>query len=218
VEGVLVIVSTVRGLPAVLLVAVAALVGVCTTSHESAIAPRSIPDNAEGPFRVDRVVDGDTVLVRRDGRLVRVRLIGMDTPEIVDPRRGMRCFGREASAQAKKLLTGAQVYLAADASQDRRDRYGRELDYLWLADGQFFNQIMIRQGFALEYTYDLPYHFQDAFRAAQREAERQSRGLWATSACDGDVAQPARSRLQSPATSPNALLTAAIRLLVPNRT
>jgi micrococcal nuclease len=123
---------------------------------------------------------------------VKIRLIGMDTPETVNPRRAVQCYGREASAQAKKLLTGAQVFLAGDETQDRTDRYGRELDYLWLADGQFFNQTMIRQGFALEYTYDLPYHFQDAFRTAQQEAERQSRGLWAPSTCAGDVSQPAR--------------------------
>jgi micrococcal nuclease len=187
-----VIVSMVRVVTVAALVPVALLASGCAGSSDGgATSPRSIPANADGPFRVDHVVDGDTVWVRRDGRVVKIRLIGMDTPETVDPRKPVQCFGREASAQAKRLLTGAQVYLAADETQDRRDRYGRELDYLWLADGQFFNQIMIRQGFALEYTHDLPYHFQDAFRAAQREAERQSRGLWASSACDGDVAQPA---------------------------
>jgi micrococcal nuclease len=161
-------------------------------SPEGAKAPGSIPADADGPFPVDHVVDGDTVWVRRDGSLVKIRLIGMDTPETVDPRKAVQCFGREASAQAKRLLTGAQVYLAGDATQARRDRYGRELDYLWLADGHFFNQIMIRQGFALEYTYDLPYRFQHAFRGAQQEAERQSQGLWAKSTCAGDVTQPAR--------------------------
>jgi micrococcal nuclease len=194
-EGV--IVSMPRVVTVAVLVSVVLLASGCSatpdpsSSVRGASVPRSIPANADGPYPVDHVVDGDTVWVRRDGRLVKIRLIGMDTPETVDPRRPVQCFGREASAQAKRLLSGARVYLAADATQDRIDRYGRELDYLWLADGRFFNQIMIRQGFATEYTYHLPYHYQAAFRAAQRLAERQSQGLWARSTCDGDVTQPA---------------------------
>lgn len=144
-----------------------------------------IPAAADGPFPVDHVVDGDTLWVRRDGKNVKVRLIGIDTPETVDPRRPVQCFGKEASARAKALLTGARVLLIGDPTQDRSDRYGRELDYLWLADGRFFNLLMIRQGLAHEYTYDLPYRYQRSFRAAQRWAELRGRGLWATTTCRG---------------------------------
>lgn len=56
----------------------------------------------------------------------------------------------------------------------------------------FFNLEMIRSGYALEYTYDLPYDYQDAFRAAQRGAEDGQRGLWAPDTCSGDVERPAR--------------------------
>src|SRR6476660_7558603 len=107
---------------------------------------------------VVRVVDGDTVDVQMaDGHTERLRLIGIDTPETVDPRKPVQCFGREASAHAHELLDGQAVTIDGDPTQDTRDRYGRLLAYLWRADGLFFNQRMISDGFAHEYTYRLPY-------------------------------------------------------------
>ena len=79
---------------------------------------------------VERVVDGDTIVVRGVGR---VRLIGVDTPETVDPRRPVEFFGREASAFTKRLLEGQRVRLEYD--WERADRYGRTLAYVYLRDG-----------------------------------------------------------------------------------
>lgn len=152
----------------------------------------TVPATAEGPLAVQRVVDGDTVWVLRDGVRVKLRLIGIDTPETVDPRKPVQCFGREASAQAKRLLDGAEVFIEKDPSQSAVDRYGRELVYLWTSEGTFFNLEMITTGYALEYTYDLPYAHQEEFRAAQRSAEDAERGLWDPASCSGDVEQPAR--------------------------
>jgi micrococcal nuclease len=112
---------------------------------------------------VVRVIDGDTVDVRLDGQVVRMRLIGIDTPEVVDPRQSVQCFGREASNKAHELLDGQTVALEADPSQDDKDRYGRLLRYVWLSDGRLFNQEMVAQGYAFEYTYDLPYKYQAEF-------------------------------------------------------
>jgi endonuclease YncB( thermonuclease family) len=79
---------------------------------------------------IARVIDGDTVDVTRDGQTLRVRLIGIDTPETVDPRKPVECFGREASARAHELLDGQVVLLEDDLSQGDVDRYGRALCYL----------------------------------------------------------------------------------------
>ncbi|HEX9370404.1 MAG TPA: thermonuclease family protein, partial [Roseiflexaceae bacterium] len=102
--------------------------------------PEGLPSAA-----VVEVIDGDTVDVRLNGAVVRIRLIGIDTPEVVDPRRPVECFGREASTRAHELLDGQTVALEADPSQDDRDRYGRSLRYLWLPDGRLFNLEMIAQ-------------------------------------------------------------------------
>jgi len=134
---------------------------------------------------VARVVDGDTMDVTLEGQTVRVRLIGIDTPETVDPRQPIECFGREASAQAHALLDGQTVFLEEDPSQDSVDQYGRALRYVWMADGRLFNLEMVAQGYAFEYTYDVPYKYQVQFKQAERDAREQQLGLWAPTTCGG---------------------------------
>ena len=156
----------------------------------------AITDNAELPresrplYKVVRVVDGDTFVVNMDGTNSTVRLIGLDTPETVDPRKPVQCFGREASDKARTILTGKQVMLEFDSSQGTYDKYGRVLAYAFLpaqaglpADDTNFNEIMIREGFAHEYTYSLPYTYQSEFKAAEAEARAHKRGLWHSDAC-----------------------------------
>lgn len=162
-----------------------------STPYATGLGPR--PTSAAGPYRVASVVDGDTMKVRRAGHLVTVRLIGIDTPETRDPRKPVQCFGREASDQAKTLLDGRRVWLEHDVTQGIRDHYGRELAYLWLDTQTLFNEVMIREGFAHEYTYDSPYRYRAVFRQAQADASRRHVGLWADNTCGGDTAQVASS-------------------------
>ncbi|MDD4901611.1 MAG: thermonuclease family protein [Patescibacteria group bacterium] len=134
-------------------------------------------------FQVVKVVDGDTIDIIMNGKTERLRLIGINTPEVVDPRKPVECFGREASDNAKKLLAGQEVRIAADPSQDDRDKYGRLLRYVWRQDGLFYNLAAIKDGFAYEYTYDLPYIYQKEFKEAQKYAQENKLGLWADGAC-----------------------------------
>ena len=90
---------------------------------------------------------------------MKLRLIGIDTPETHDPRKPVQCFGAEASAQATKMLAGRRVLVETDPTQGTQDRYGREPVYVWTIGGQLFNLDMIRLDFAHEYTYDLPYRY-----------------------------------------------------------
>ena len=142
----------------------------------------AMPQGVQGPYTVLKVVDGDTIHVHVDGRKLKIRMIGVDTPEVVDPRKPVQCFGREASAQAKTILGGQSVYLATDPSQDTLDKYQRTLAYVWVG-GHLFNLDMIANGYAHEYTYDLPYKYQAEFKAAERDARAQGRGLWSPGAC-----------------------------------
>ena len=141
-------------------------------------------------YKVMKVVDGDTFVVSRGGRDVTLRLIGLDTPETVDPRKPVQCFGKEASQKAHELLDGKSVYLEFDVSQGELDKYGRTLAYAFLPDGTFFNKYMIAEGYAHEYTYNLPYRYQKQFKAAEVKAREEKRGLWADDACTN---APARS-------------------------
>lgn len=143
------------------------------------------PTTAEGPFPVTSVTDGDTIRVAIDGESIRVRLIGIDTPEISNPQKGVQCFGPEASRRAHELMDGTQVWLEYDPSQSRHDRYGRSLAYVWQGDAVLVNEKMVSEGFAHEYTYDNPYKYRETFRDAEQEARTAERGLWSPATCAG---------------------------------
>jgi micrococcal nuclease len=128
--------------------------------------------------------------VQRDGQTVKLRLIGIDTPETHDPRKPVQCFGEAAAAQARSRLAGHQVRLETDDSQGLLDKYSRELVYVWV-DGQLFNLEMIKGGFAHEYTYDAPYRYQQQFKDAERAADAAGVGLWASDTCGGDTTKAA---------------------------
>lgn len=134
-------------------------------------------------YSVVKVIDGDTVVVSIDGKNETLRLIGIDTPEMVDPRKPVQCFAKEASEKAKNTLTGQKVRLESDQTQGDKDRYNRLLRYIYLADGTSFNKMMIEQGFAHEYTYNLPYKYRDEYITAEKNANTNNLGLWAPDAC-----------------------------------
>lgn len=127
---------------------------------------------------VEEVVDGDTLVVTGG---VRVRLIGVDTPETKDPRRGVQCYGAEAAKHTGRLLApGTKVHLAYDV--ERRDRYGRTLAYVYrLGDGLLVNAALVRDGYAQVATFPPNVARADELLALQRQAREAGRGLW--SAC-----------------------------------
>lgn len=133
---------------------------------------------------VSRVVDGDTLKVKTDGKEDTVRLIGINTPESVDPRTVVECFSKEASAQMVELVEGKEVLVVSDPTQGKRDKYNRVLAYVYLKDGTMVNQKMIEDGFAFEYTYNIPYEFQIEFKESERVARENGLGLWDKSVCD----------------------------------
>ena len=139
--------------------------------------PRNFFDPApspEGGWRtVVRVVDGDTLVL--DGN-ERIRLIGVDTPETVHPSRPVERFGKEASAFTRRMVEGRRVRLAYD--DERTDRYDRTLAYVYLQDGTLLNAEIIRQGYGHAYT-QFPFRMMEEFRAYEREARENRRGLWA---------------------------------------
>ena len=144
------------------------------------------PDKVAGPYEVVDVIDGDTVRVDIESEEEMVRVIGMDAPETVHPTEAVECFGEEASGYARELLEGESVWLEYDSSQGNRDRYERLLRYITLEDGRNFANAMIEDGYAFEYTFNLPYRYQDEFQASEAEAREQERGLWSEDTCDGE--------------------------------
>jgi micrococcal nuclease len=175
--------------------------GICSPPGVRSGAPPSRPA-ADGLYHVDRAipasyraadisqmlrakvtrhVDGDTVRLEFDSpppqiqKSETVRLIGVDTPETVHPRRGLEFFGKEASDFTKKALWGKTVYAAFD--WDLRDKYGRLLVYLYTAAGSCHNAELIKQGYAHAYTR-FPFQFLEEFRLLEETARKARRGLW----------------------------------------
>jgi micrococcal nuclease len=131
---------------------------------------------------VVRAIDGDTILVQGPGgRIEDIRLLGIDTPETVDPRRPVGCYGPQASAFTKHLVTGRRVTLRYD--RELHDRYGRFLAYVWLEGGRplFVNAELVRRGYARMYPFPPNTAHAGLFAALERSAALAGRGLW--SAC-----------------------------------
>jgi len=125
--------------------------------------------------QVTRVVDGDTIEVLMAGTTYKVRYIGVDTPETVDPRRPVGCFGREASERNRQLVEGKTVALEKDISET--DKYERLLRYVWVG-GEMVNATLVREGYAMAITYPPDVKYQDLFRSLQEEARDAGLGLW----------------------------------------
>jgi len=171
-------------------VALALVAGACSSApstHGGVASPPTpeTPAPTRGrtpgdPAVVTRTVDGDTIHVTFRGHDLDVRLIGVDTPETVDPSQPVQCFGEQASRFTMRMLTGRTIRLEFDV--ERHDRYGRTLAYVWLR-GQLFNRRLLAGGYAVVSTYPPDVKYVDVFTAAQRTARAHERGLWG--ACPG---------------------------------
>ncbi|MBU0580400.1 MAG: thermonuclease family protein [Candidatus Margulisbacteria bacterium] len=163
-----------------------------TIRQEPTRETKTVQQPQNGLHKVINVIDGDTIKVDINGKTETLRLIGIDTPETLDPRKPVQCFAIEASNKAKEILSGKNVSLEADSTQGERDKYSRLLRYVFLEDGTLYNQYMIEEGYAHEYTYQSnPYKYQTAFKEAEKNAREQGKGLWDINTCNGDTTQPA---------------------------
>jgi len=144
--------------------------------NTAAIYDRALKAEPGRAIKVARVIDGDTIeLINGD----RLRYIGIDTPEEVDPRKPVQCFAEEAAAANKALVEGKSIVFQRDVSS--RDRYGRWLGFVYLSDGTFVNLRLVQEGFAFAYPYQPDISRADKFEQAEAQAREAGRGLW--SAC-----------------------------------
>lgn len=157
------------------------LIGVGISNNASPSVPSAssnakersnIGDSGGELLKVSRVIDGDTIELENGER---VRYIGIDTPETVDPRKPVQCFGVEASKKNKELVEGKSVRLEKDITD--RDKYSRLLRYVWVGN-TFINLELVKRGFAQSYSYPPDIKYQDQFVEAQKEAREAKTGLW----------------------------------------
>jgi len=132
-------------------------------------------------YQVVKVIDGDTITINFNSKQEKVRLLGIDTPELKNDQGKVDCYAYEAKRELDSRLQGEKVKLEFDQSQGQYDKYQRLLAYVYRAsDGLFLNEELLQIGAAREYTYDKPYRYQSEFRQLQSRAKIDSSGLWGT--------------------------------------
>ena len=159
-----------------------------------ACSPRTAASPRPGDQAVVvRVVDGDTLDVELQGATVRVRLLGIDTPETVDETRPVQCYGPEATARLVELLPrGAVVRLERD--REARDRFGRLLVYVYrVDDGLFVNAALIEGGFATTLSIAPNTLRSREFELLRQQSQRERRGLWGACPAFGAPVDPIAS-------------------------
>jgi len=167
--------------PLVLLV-LAILVAIVAWSQTQ--RPPSPPEALDaGDYQVERVVDGDTILLTNRAR---VRLIGVNTPETVKPGQPKEPWGEEAKEFTRQFVAGGQVRLELD--RERQDKYQRFLAYVWV-DEQMLNEELIRAGLGrAEPGYRYSPAIKRRFLQAEQEAKAAGRGIWSNAAPRPDAA------------------------------
>lgn len=141
--------------------------------------PNSLINVSTQSAVVKRVIDGDTVELE-NGQVV--RYIGVDTPELHDPRKKVECFAQEAAEFNKKLVEGKTVRLEKDVSET--DKYKRLLRYVYVdnpstSSGQIFvNKNLVEEGYAYAATFPPDVKYSELFRQTQEEAMKNNKGLW----------------------------------------
>ena len=158
-------------------IAILGLITACV-NHVQPPAATAILNQQPGLYPVVHVNDGDTVVVKTPTGNETVRFIGVDTPEVKDPRKPVQCFGQAASAHTKQVMNGISVRLEPDPEDTDRDKYHRLLRYVYLPDGTLYNAALIHDGYGFAYVV-FPYTKMDEFRALETDARTHNRGLWA---------------------------------------
>jgi micrococcal nuclease len=138
----------------------------------TSVSLESIPYNTL--IKVTKVIDGDTVELEGGERL---RYIGVDTPEMnFGKELGSECYAKEATKKNEELVLNKKIKFIND--KNVRDKYGRLLGYVYLENGLFVNEILVKQGFAKSYPYKPDISKQNIFEEAEKVAKNSNLGLW----------------------------------------
>lgn len=150
-------------------------------NNNSSSSPEIIKNSTPEEYLVTKVVDGDTIYV--SGIETRIRLIGIDTPEIHNG--PVQCYGPEASNYLTGLILGKYVGLESDAASGDMDRYGRPLRYVYY-NGENVNQKILLEGYGREADFGSEYKYRTEFVESEKSAITNNRGLWSPSTCNGE--------------------------------
>lgn len=136
------------------------------------------------------VYDGDTIAVSLDGSRERVRIIGIDAPEMARSGTAAKCYAQPAASRLQSLVQSSRAHLLSDPTQADRDRYDRLLRHVVFEGGGHVGLILLEDGYAVERQYAAPYQWQPELLAAQERAQANGLGLWAACATPANAPAP----------------------------
>lgn len=149
-----------------------------TYANQQQEVKKAVVTYQPGLYTVTHFTDGDTITIDMNGKDEKIRFIGVDTPETHKPNTPVQCFGPQAAARTKQLLTNQKIRLVSDSLTTNRDRYDRLLRYVYLTDGTNINKKLIEEGYGFYYPY-FPFTKSKEFNIAEQNAIGKRAGLWA---------------------------------------
>lgn len=130
------------------------------------------------PVKYIKTSDGDTARFEINGENVRVRFLGINTPEVAGEDKVEEPYGNEALEYTKNRLDNAKEFeIEYDENADKEDRFGRILAYIWV-DGELFQEELVRKGYAKTYMMKSNYKYADELKSAERKAKEEKLGVW----------------------------------------
>lgn len=160
------ILALTKRLRLILLLVLASLV--LSLWHEPLLAKEALHE-----ARVHEVHDGDTITLRLDGKKYRTRLIGIDAPEM-----GQRPWGRKAKDHLIQIMKRTNWTVYVETDEERQDKYGRLLAYLWTKKHVLINEMMISDGYAVSFTIEPNTKYSDRFSKAESRAREKQKSIW----------------------------------------
>lgn len=157
--------------PVLFLIVVAATLIILGFSQYNLISGNQRPDHL--PAKVIKVHDGDTVSIIINRKKEKLRLIGIDAPEL-----RQHPWGTISKKHLNKIFEDSGWSVAVELDIEQRDKYGRLLGYIWTRDGKMVNLEMIKGGYAVLYTIPPNVKHADGFREAQRTARESGLNIW----------------------------------------
>ena len=161
----------------IVMLLVAGLVAVGQHFGWNTVATHTAVKAQPGTYAINHFIDGDTIAVNMNGTVEKVRFIGVDTPETHKPNTPVQCYGENAASFTKQAIGTGRVRLEADPKSTDRDRYGRLLRYVYLADGTDLNEALIQNGYGFYYPY-FPFTKSAQFAKDEVQAQAAHKGLW----------------------------------------
>ena len=142
------------------------------------IFPVLVFANTKEKVNFVKCVDGDTAKFERNNKVFTLRFLAVNTPETKSPKKGVEFYGKEASNYTCKRLQEAKtIEIEYDNKSERKDRYGRNLGWVFL-DDKLLQKDLVENGYAkVDYIYD-KYKYVEELKNLEKQAKEAKKGLW----------------------------------------